>query len=48
MFNMADAAKQPEVISDILPYCSIQLLTSVYTNIASITIGQENREQRRC
>lgn len=30
MFNVADAAEQPEVVSDIIPYCSVQLLTSVY------------------
>lgn len=44
---MADPTEQPEVVSDILPYCSVQLLTSVYANVASITVGRESRERRR-
>lgn len=30
MFNVTDAAGQPKVVSDVIPYCSVQLLTSVY------------------
>lgn len=47
MCNMVNAAEQPEAVSDILPYCSVQLSTSVYANVASITVGRESRERRR-